>query len=250
MAKKRRQKSEKKEELDIKIPEFDEHEFIALELRKSKMSFIAFIFAIFMVVITYLLYSVTHPDWRGPVVLGFLGVVGLRFMTRLMKIDVSDFEWKNWFGSGAIYFFSWLAIFVLVLNPPFSDFAEPEIELKEFSYFFFNEDTNETYWKSFDLNIEEPQAQGPLKINITMKITDNSQIDKDSVKLIIKPSITSNATKLTYTMKDLKDNLYQIIIEPEQGQKLLEDSYSFTVEAKDDHDHKTIIEQDFKVWYP
>jgi len=52
VAKKRRQKSEKKEELDIKIPEFDEHEYIALELRKIKMSFIAFFFAIFMVIIT------------------------------------------------------------------------------------------------------------------------------------------------------------------------------------------------------
>jgi hypothetical protein len=252
VAKKRRQKSEKKEELDIKIPEFDEHEYIALELRKSKMSFLAFFFAILMVIVTYLLYSITHPDWRGPVVLGILGVVGLPVVTKLLKMDVSDFDWKNWFGSGAIYFFSWLAIFILVLNPPFSDFADPEIELKEFSY--LEPDKEADNWTIPDLDdspTQGPLIESPLKIKVRAKITDNSKIEKSSVKLIITPPILPNSTETTFTMQYVKDNTYEKIIDlGNLNQNTDVEQYKFTIEAKDNHDHKTILEQKFRVWYP
>jgi hypothetical protein len=244
LAKKRRQKTEKKDEYDFKLPEFDEHEYIALELRKSKLAFIAFFFAILVVVITFLFYTVTYPDWRGPIVLGLLAVVALPFIINLLKLDTTDFDWKNWFGAGAIYILSWLAIFILVCNPPFSDFADPEID-DEFSYIKSGSDPNN--WSQLDLEDSLPLIS-PVKIKVRAKITDNNEIDDDSVKLTIRPSIFNNATQSTFQMTHISGNIYETLLVPEnttQGFKF--GRFTFIIEAKDVQGHSSVIERTFDI---
>ncbi len=247
MAKKRRQKTEKKEESDFKLPEFDEHEYIALELRKSKLAFVAFLYAFIMVIITYLLYTVTHPDWRGPIVLGLLAVAGLPFIVNLIKLDITDFDWKNWFGGGAIYIFSWLAFFILVVNPPFSDFADPEIEINDFYYLGSNDDT--TTWKEINITKDtEIPMFSPTKIKVRAKITDNSEIDKDSVKITIRPSIINNATKITIRLKHVDGNNFETIMVPENSTSGFQTgNFKFIIEAKDVNGHTSTKSGDFQI---
>ncbi len=247
MAKKRRQKTEKKEESDFKLPEFDEHEFISLELRKSKISFVAFFYAILMVIITFSLYTVTYPDWRPSVVIGLLAVAGIPFLANLIRMDTSDFDWKNWVGAGAVYILSWLAIFILVCNPPFSDFAAPDIDDDEtkVSYQKLNNET----WVSWKTDNDPPTLSSPNRIRIQTKITDNVEVDKDSVKVTIEPSLTDNSTKSTFQMKYVKDNNYEIIIVPEntsQGFNIGE--FTFTIEAEDVNGHKEVKSGDFQIF--
>ena len=246
MAKKRRQKSEKKEDYDFKFPVFDEHEYIALELRKIKLAIISFIYAILMVIVTYALYTVTYPDWRGPIVLGLLAIAGIPFIINIVKIDTTDFDWKNWFGAGGIYFFSWLAFFILVCNPPFSDFAEPEIE-KDIFYLDANDDPNN--WTKLDFKEDQsPTLFYPIKIKVRAKITDNSEVDKESVKITIEPSIFNNASKTTIQMKHVSGNIYEITMVPEgSAQKFQPGDFSFTIEAKDINGHKKEIEGEFNI---
>ncbi len=247
MAKKRRQKTEKKEEFDIKLPEFDEHEYVALELRKSKLAFISFLYAILMVIITYFLYTITFPDWRGPIILGLLAIAALPFIINFIKLDTTDLDWKNWFGGGAIYFFSWLAFFILVINPPFSDFAEPEIELDEVSYLkSLDPQTNWTHLSFTEGST--PRMESPVRIRVRAKITDNSEIDKNSVKLTIKPSIFPDSDQLVFKMEPLEDNMYETILEPTNiTQGFNANTFTFTIEAKDNHSRKEIFTDKFEI---
>ena len=245
MAKKRRQKTEKKEDYDFKFPAFDEHEYIALELRKIKLAIISFIFAILMVIITYGLYTVTYPDWRGPIVLGLLAIAGIPFIINIMKLDTTDFDWKNWFGAGGIYFFSWLAFFILVCNPPFSDFAAPEIE-KDIFYLDVNDDPNN--WTKLNFDDDSPILYSPIKIKVQAKITDNSEVDKESVKITIEPSIFNNASKSTIKINHVSGNIYEIILVPEgTAQEFQPGRYTFTIEAKDINGHKNEIDGEFEI---
>lgn len=245
MAKKRRQKTEKKEDYDFKLPAFDEHEYIALELRKIKLAIISFIFAILMVIITYALYTVTYPDWRGPIVLGLLAIAGIPFIINILKIDTTDFDWKNWFGAGGIYFFSWLAFFILVCNPPFSDFAEPEIE-NDIFYLDANDDPNN--WTKLDFKEDLQQLFSPIKIKVRAKVTDNSEVEKDSVKITIEPSIFNNASKTTNQMNHISGNIYEIIMVPEGSDlEFQPGEFTFIIEAKDINGHKKEIEGEFRI---
>ncbi len=246
MAKKRRQKSEKKEEFDFKLPEFDEHEYIALELRKIKLSFMAFLFAILIVIITFGLYTVTYPDWRGPVVIGIFAVIAIPMIANLVKIDTTGFDWKNWAGAGAIYILSWLAIFILVCNPPFSDFAAPEIYDKETKIEY--QKLNNATWISWNTNEDPPTLNSPVNISIQTKITDNTEIDKESVKLTIEPSLTDNGTKSVFQMNNAKEDEYEFIINVGNLSQGFNEVFTFTIEAKDINGHKEIKSGDFRIF--
>jgi len=249
LAKKRRQKTEKKDEPDFKLPEFDEHEYIALELRKSKLAFLAFIFAIIMVIITYLLYSITYPDWRGPIVMGVLAVAALPFIVNVSKLDTTDLDWKNWFGGGAIYILTWLAIFILVCNPPFSDFADPEIDEDSLKFFYIKVDSGADNWTR--LNIKEdstPQMFSPIKIKTSINITDNTEIDIDSVFMTITPSIFNNASQTRIRMEHKNKYTFEISITSENATLgFRPDTFTYSIEAKDINGHKKAISGKFKI---
>ena len=251
MAKKRRQKTEKKEEYDIKLPEFDEHEYIALELRKSKVSFMGFIYALLIVVITYFIYHVTYPDWRIPIVIGLFGVLGIPLLVNKLKIDTTGFDWKNWVGSGAIYIMSWLAIFILVCNPPFSDFAEPEIDEESVNFSFIKSQDNPNNWIDWNTSNTPPDIKSQTeisKIRVRVKITDNDEVDKDSVKLTIDPVIFNNGTNTIFGMNNLKQNIYEVVLEPsDAGQAFKNGNFNYFIEAKDINGHKKEIQGKFKI---
>jgi len=248
LAKKRRQKAEKKEEYDFDIPEFDEYKFISLELNKAKISLVAFIYAIIMVIITFQLYTITYPDARAPVVLGLLAVAGIPFITKFVKVDISEFDWKNWVGSGAVYVFSWLAIFILLCNPPFSDFVEPEIhESITYIRYYENGDLNSSVpvkWESWDTDVGVNRIAPPLRINISVKIEDNSPIIKNSVKITIS-DILNNSIK-NIKMKSMGDNRYKLDLE-NNNQPFQKGEYEYRIEAKDSYGHKGVKSGKFQI---
>jgi len=235
LAKKRRQKIEKKDDLDLKLPEFDEHQFIDLELRKAKLSLIAFIFALVMVFITYQLYLITYPDARGPIVLGLFAVLAVPFIINQLKIDISDFEWKNWIGVGAIYVMSWLAIFILLCNPPFSDFIEPELDEDSIIIHYVKSGDNSENWIEWNTTTDPQALISPIKIRISVKIYDNSEVDKDSVKITIKDLHNTTITrKMTYVSNDQ----FRVILENDGEVFTKSNKISYTVEFKDVKEHE------------
>ena len=122
MAKKRHRVEEK---VVFKRPDFDEKEYIRKELLNAKVGIITFFYALPYGVVSW---QLTLADLS---ILGFLavivGILSLRYVYPYFGVDVKEFEKKTWFGNGAVLVFTWLSIWVLLLNPPFSDMASPDI---------------------------------------------------------------------------------------------------------------------------
>jgi hypothetical protein len=233
LAKKRRQKIEKKEEYDFNFPEFDEHQFISLELNKAKVALVAFLYAILIVFLTYQLYIITYPDARAPMALGFLAVAAIPFISRFVKINISEFDWKNWVGSGAVYIFSWLAIFIILVNPPFSDFVEPEIN-EEITYLYDN-GSNKIWTKWDTLASEGNTLRNPERINFSIEISDNTQIDKDTVRITIHGTLSnSTLNRNNEKMDHVKDNKFKIEFISNNG-PFPEDTYNYEIRVKDSY---------------
>lgn len=117
-------------EEEIKLPEFDREEFMKKEKRKAKTAFISFLFGFFMALICNFIWRNLDSSMRWPICFLF-ALASIGFMAKilqLLKIDVKDFSRKEWFGSIAFYFFTWLAVFILSINPPFYDASPPKID--------------------------------------------------------------------------------------------------------------------------
>ncbi len=127
MAKKRKTKEEKKDEIDFEFPEFDEKEFMRNEIQNTKAIFLAFGYALLILVPTY--FAGRYVSIAVAFLIGLLGIGGLKFIFDAIDLDLEQFGKKEWAGSIAVYFFTWLAFWILVSNPPFSDFAAPEISV-------------------------------------------------------------------------------------------------------------------------
>jgi len=119
MAKKRR----KEEEEEFQLPEFNETEFLRKEITSAKMILLVVLLAIVAAVISYFL------TLAGIAIVAFFAglavVLLLKYIPEMFGVDTSKLERKDWFGYGSTYFFAWLAIWVLVMNVPFSDVTPP-----------------------------------------------------------------------------------------------------------------------------
>jgi len=119
------------EDEEIKLPEFDEKKFKEAERRKGKTSVISFLFGIVMAVISRFLWSNMNAAIGWPLIFLF-AVASIGFLARILKyvkVDIKSFSKKEWLGSISLYFFTWLAFFILFMNPPFYDASPPKIEV-------------------------------------------------------------------------------------------------------------------------
>lgn len=130
MAKKRREKEEG-EEPDFKLPKFDEAKFLAKERRNIKTIFISFLFGIVIAIISFGFWALLIDSvfrWELVLLVGVFNIPWLRYIFQQLNIDLTDFGRKGWFGSFATYFFTWLILFAVLVNPPFYDDESPHIE--------------------------------------------------------------------------------------------------------------------------
>jgi len=106
-------------------PEFDELEFMKKEMRAAKSTIIVVLWTLPAALISF---GLTLAGVA--VVAGFAGI-GMMFLLKwilpLLKVDISAYKRKDWIGHGATFFFSWLAFWILLLNPPFADLTNPVI---------------------------------------------------------------------------------------------------------------------------
>jgi hypothetical protein len=64
-------------------------------------------------------------------VVAFFAGLGMMFLLKwivpLVGVDTKEWKRRDWFGHGTTFFFSWLAFWILLLNPPFADLTNPHI---------------------------------------------------------------------------------------------------------------------------
>lgn len=124
MAQKKRKEPEVKEEYSFTPPDFNEREFLEKDITVTKTVLLSALLAVVFGVVAYL---TTGVSFVIGLLLIVIGAVGLRYIFKFLPVDLSTVEIKTWLGNGAMFFFLALGIWILLLNPPFGDTVDPQI---------------------------------------------------------------------------------------------------------------------------
>ncbi len=211
MAKRRKEKTE--EEPEFKLPKFDEEKFLKKERRNVKTLFISFIVGFVVALISFGFWSLLSGSifrWELILLLGVFCSPWLRYLFLRLDIDLTDFGRRGWFGSYAIYFFTWLVILIVLVNPPFYDDESPHIEV---------------------VLLPEIQELGGT-VNIVAHILDNVGVEKNGINLtIVTPNGITYSPYFTFT-----DNIFEYTYE--NPENMLGD-HSFKIQSTDVNGHTT-----------
>ena len=211
MAKRRREKDED-EDKPFKLPKFDEEVFLKRERRNVKTMVIVALFGMLMALVCFgfwvLMGSGSGVRWALVLLVCIANAAFIKYIFLKLNIDISDFTKKNWFSNYAVYFFVWLIIFIVLVNPPVYDDERPYIGLAVLP------------------TMQEPGGD----ILIVAKITDNVAVNTDSIKLeIVDPE--ENTTSLTPAgFEWIDDGIVKYVYDNPDG--LLGD-FTYTLTASD-----------------
>ncbi len=117
---------EKKEEkFEWTPPDFDERDFLTKDMKGTKVLLVTALFSFIAGIVAFLF---TETSW----ILGMAVIIGmivaLRYIYPLFKIDVKAIEKKAWAGNIAMCFLLALGIWIVLMNPPFSDHTNPTLD--------------------------------------------------------------------------------------------------------------------------
>jgi hypothetical protein len=182
---KRRKENEEEEDKPFKVPKFDEQAYLKRERRNIKSTFIAFLFASLMAFVCFGFWGLMGSGsgvlrWILVLLVGIANATFIRFFYLKFNVDTSDFTKKNWFMIYGTYFFTWLLIFIVLVNPPFYDDEAPMVDL---------------------VVLPDMQEFGsPVKI--VAKITDNAGVEKSGIIFTINNQTIANSNF------DFTDNIF------------------------------------------
>ncbi len=119
-------KKKVEDEIDFVPPEFNEKEFIEKDLADSKVVIITTIFGILIGA------AAAAATIYVSSILGFVIIVAMTYglfklLFRALKIDISKYQRKDYLYKGGTYFVTAMALWILLLNPPFASATPPAI---------------------------------------------------------------------------------------------------------------------------
>jgi len=243
MAKKRKKDKAEKEEYEFRPPDFDEKEFIKKELADTRTLILTVIYAVFFGISAGVLMLASEELLGVAFMMGIAGIVSLKYVYPLMKVDTSTFQKKNWLGNTAVFFFTFLAIWVLVLNVPISDHAQPTVEnviiwvddgttVRGLEYKHIP--TAGIYgWVPLNAsdNPEPISVSAGTIVNITAKVTDNGALRSVTIQ------VTTSGDPLTVSM--LPEGGYRFGLQLTSDQLSTSAGLTFTITATDEADNTT-----------
>jgi hypothetical protein len=219
MAKRRKEESEPQEQLDFQIPKFDEAAFIKKERRNIKTLFISFLLGLLLAAICFGFWTLlvgSFLQWELVLLVGVVNMVWLRYIFLRLNIDLSDFGRRGWLTSYAMYFFTWLLLLVVLVNPPFYDVESPHMELAVLP------------------GVQEPGGT----VFFAAHIVDNVGVNKDGITFaIIDPNGTLVTPEFTF-----EKGILQYTYQNPAGTL---GTYNYTLTATDVNHHKTVMNGSF-----
>jgi len=220
MAKKRKDPDAEDEDKPFKLPKFDEKAFVKKEKRNIRVLFIAFFFGCLVALISFgfwALMSGESSNLRWPLVLifGIFTASFIRYILMRLNFDLKEFAKKNWFTTYAVYFFAWLLVLMVLVNPPFYDDEAPKVNLVVLP------------------DMQEPGGD----ILIVAKITDNVGIAKSDIEFSI------DGEAIVSTDFEYFDNVFRYTFP--NPDTIKEDPYNIVLTAKDSNGHSTTKKDTF-----
>ncbi|MCX6662501.1 MAG: PGF-CTERM sorting domain-containing protein [Euryarchaeota archaeon] len=132
MAKRRKEGAEVEESLDFQIPKFDEEGFMKKERRNIKTLFISFLFGLLIAVICFgfwVLLDGSFLRWELVLLVAVVNSIWIKYLFMKLNIDLTDFGRKGWLTAFVTYFFTWLLLLIVLVNPPFYDGESPHVDM-------------------------------------------------------------------------------------------------------------------------
>ena len=100
-----------------KLPEFNEEKYVNDTIKGAKISILSFLYGIVVAVLSRLVWGTyASPEGYPPAfILGIFAIVPLiAYLKNKQQMKTMD-----WFSSGALYFLTWMAFWIIFVNPPF-----------------------------------------------------------------------------------------------------------------------------------
>lgn len=112
--------------------EFDEDAFIHKEMVSFRTTTILFLWGIVAALVSWGLFAAVEGakvGWLIGLLVATVFGVSLKWLYPRLKADIKHFGRREWLGTGFLFFFTWLAFFIIAINPPLSDFAAPRVDV-------------------------------------------------------------------------------------------------------------------------
>ncbi len=120
------------EDYEFIPPDFDEDAFIHKEMVSFRTTTILFVWGIVAALLSWGILAYmdgAKTAWYiGLLICAAFGYA-LKFLFPMLGADIAHFGRKEWTGTGFLFFFTWLALFMILINPPITDVAPPEVEV-------------------------------------------------------------------------------------------------------------------------
>jgi len=111
---------------DTRLPTFNEKKWLLSERQGTKFTALCVGLGLLMAVVGGLLTWALR-DATIPFVLGVLAFLLIRIILKLIHVDTTEFDKMRWAGGFFTYFLTFIAIWIILINPPVVDLIPPKI---------------------------------------------------------------------------------------------------------------------------
>lgn len=241
MAKKRKKDKEDKQEYEFTPPEFDEKEFLLKELKDTKTVLLTVGYGAVFGIAAGVLSNLDEALALVGFALVIAGAVSLKYVYPRLKIDISSFQKKNWAGNVMWFFMTFLAVWILVVNFPFADHADPSVSLvtvwvdsgtniTAIDYEYVDTAGSYMWVERWGAPVNSIiSASASYTVNITAKVADNGELT--TVRITVNTGDPSSMSpegehRFGYSLT---------------GDEILSSSLTFTIRATDGAGHETVF---------
>lgn len=247
-------KKKKDDKDDLKLPEFDEVEYVRKERRDAKATYVTVGYAVVFGLVSFALTAA--GQFMFAALFGVFGLIFLRHVYPLLHIDTLKFDWKNWAGNALFYIFTWLAIWIMFVNPPISDLSPPDYGKPGIYH-----DAGDGNWST------EGQPLAGERTVLLFVVSDNVEVREADLALSGPGGVLLYSGPLTKTDREKLRDLFNYTYLEDKYQAAVDDlwsrlgvtfyhhefeagipgTYSYNVTSTDINDHTSTLTRTFTV---
>lgn len=224
---KRYKEDEEDDDIDIDM-EFDKEEYMKDEIIKGKSTLIAVALAPIFGVVSWFVFTLTEDAFIS-LFAGLIGVAMFKPIYQMFNIDIDKLGKKSWIKNFGVFFLTLLAVWIILMNPPFSNFADPEVTDVSMEIEVDGE------WVSLE-DVENKTEGDSFSGRVVAEITDNREVDEESVEIRVDRGNWESMNKTN-------DHIYQY----ELSNVSVGEEYTIEIVAEDIDGNSTDVELEISI---